>query len=162
MDVDAFAASAARRALLGAALALALGVTPGLPGAREASAAEPLAWVAPDSARVIAWRHGAQQGAPAPGGTPSASAAPIEADPTRPVALTAEQLLLVPVEPGDRLEVRGDVAGIGLGSGVGDAPDVITWMPLPPLKAGARDVAVPAWSSARFVAVRAAVPRGAE
>ncbi|WP_437687829.1 hypothetical protein [Sorangium sp. So ce176] len=162
MDVDAFAASAARRALLGAALALALGVTPGLPGAREASAAEPLAWVAPDSARVIAWRHGAQQGAPAPGGTPSASAAPLAADPTRPVALTAEQLLLVPVEPGDRLEVRGDVAGIGLGSGVGDAPDVITWMPLPPLKAGARDVAVPAWSSARFVAVRAAVPRGAE
>ncbi|WP_434043328.1 MULTISPECIES: hypothetical protein [Sorangium] len=162
MDVDAFAASAVRRALLGAALALALGVTPGLPGAREASAAEPLAWVAPDSARVIAWRHGAQQGAPAPGGTPSASAAPIAADPTRPVALTAEQLLLVPVEPGDRIEVRGEVAGIGLGSGVGDAPDVITWMPLPPLKAGARDVAVPAWSSARFVAVRAAVPRGVE
>ncbi|WP_437956577.1 hypothetical protein WME76_35095 [Sorangium sp. So ce119] len=162
MDVDAFAASAARRALLGAALALALGVTPGLPGAREASAAEPLAWVAPDRARVIAWSHGAQRGAPAPGGTPSASAAPIAADPTRPVALTAEQLLLVPVEPGDRLEVRGEVAGIGLGSGVGDAPDVITWMPLPPLEGGARDVAVPAWSSARFIAVRAAVPRGAE
>ncbi|WP_437632399.1 hypothetical protein [Sorangium sp. So ce854] len=159
MHVDAFAASAARRALLGAALALALGAFPGLPGAREAHAAEPLAWVAPDSARVVSWRHGARQGgAPAPG----ASAAPVAADPTRPVALTPEQLLLVPVEPGDRLEVRGDVAGVGLGSGVGDAPDVITWMPLPPLEAGARDVAVPAWSSARFVAVRAAVPRGAE
>ncbi|MGK3985131.1 hypothetical protein WME99_18930 [Sorangium sp. So ce136] len=159
MDLDAFVASAARRALLGAALALALGAAPGLPGAREAAAATPLAWVAPDSARVVSWSDGRPQGAAAPTGT---RAAPAAADPTAPVALTAEQLLLVPVEPGDRLEVRGDVAGIGLGSGVGDAPDVITWMPLPPLKAGARDVAVPAWSSARFLAVRAAVPRGAE
>ncbi|XYH96333.1 hypothetical protein ACMHYB_52580 [Sorangium sp. So ce1128] len=160
MDLDAFVASAARRALLGAALALALG----LPGVREAAAATPLAWVAPDSARVVSWSDGSwsdgrPQGAPAPEG---ARAAPVAADPTAPVALKAEQLLLVPVEPGDRLEVRGDVAGIGLGSGVGDAPDVITWMPLPPLKAGARDVAVPTWSSARFLAVRAAVPRGAE
>ncbi|WP_437722830.1 hypothetical protein [Sorangium sp. So ce861] len=159
MDLDALAASAARRALLGAALALALGVAPGAPGAREAAAAEPLAWVAPDSARVVSWSNGPQQGAPAPEGTP---AAPIAADPTGPIALTAGQLLLVPVEPGDRLEVRGEVAGIGLGSGVGDMPDAITWMPLPPLQQGARDVAVPAWSSARFVAVRAAVPRGAE
>ncbi|WP_438005742.1 hypothetical protein WME89_44880 [Sorangium sp. So ce321] len=159
MDLDAFVASAARRALLGAALALALGAAPGLPGAREAAAATPLAWVAPDSARVVSWSDGRPQGAPAPAGT---RAAPAAADPTAPVALTAEQLLLVPVQPGDRLEVRGDVAGIGLGSGVGDAPDVITWVPLPPLKAGARDVAVPAWSSARFLAVRAAVPRGAE
>ncbi|MGK3968992.1 hypothetical protein WMF38_36645 [Sorangium sp. So ce118] len=161
MDLDAFVASAPRRALLGAALALALalGAAPGLPGAREAAAATPLAWVAPDSARVVSWSDGRPQGAPAPAGT---RAAPAAADPTAPVALTAEQLLLVPVEPGDRLEVRGDVAGIGLGSGVGDAPDVITWMPLPPLQAGARDVAVPAWSSARFLAVRAAVPRGAE
>ncbi|XXY54043.1 hypothetical protein WME91_23215 [Sorangium sp. So ce269] len=159
MDLDAFVASAPRRALLGAALALALGAAPGLPGAREAAAATPLAWVAPDSARVVSWSDGRPQGAPAPEGT---RAAPAAADPTAPVALTADQLLLVPVEPGDRLEVRGDVAGIGLGSGVGDAPDVITWMPLPPLQAGARDVAVPAWSSARFLAVRAAVPRGAE
>ncbi|XXT17945.1 hypothetical protein WME94_47730 [Sorangium sp. So ce429] len=159
MDLDAFVASAARRALLGAALALALGAAPGLPGAREAAAATPLAWVAPDSARVVSWSDGRPQGASAPAGT---RAAPAAADPTAPVALTADQLLLVPVEPGDRLEVRGDVAGIGLGSGVGDAPDVITWMPLPPLEAGARDVAVPAWSSARFLAVRAAVPRGAE
>ncbi|WP_437481639.1 hypothetical protein WME75_38600 [Sorangium sp. So ce1014] len=156
MDLDALAASAARRALLGAALALALGMAP---GAREAAAAEPLAWVAPDSARVVSWTGGQEQGAPAPEGT---RAAPVAADPIRPVALTTQQLLLVPVEPGDRLEVRGEVAGIGLGSGVGDTPDVITWMPLPPLKGGARDVAVPAWSSARFVAVRAAVPRGAE
>ncbi|AUX47306.1 hypothetical protein SOCE26_088240 [Sorangium cellulosum] len=80
---------------------------------------------------------------------------------TKAVALGPEELLLVPVEPGDRLEVRGAIAGIGLGSGVGDSPDVITWMPLPPLRAGARDVAVPAWSSARFAAVRAAVPGGA-
>ncbi|WP_437315554.1 hypothetical protein [Sorangium sp. So ce385] len=159
MDLDALAASAARRALLGAALALALGVAPGAPGAREAAAAEALAWVPPDSARVVSWSNGPQQGAPAPEGTPPA---PIAADPTAPIALTAGQLLLVPVEPGDRLEVRGEVAGIGLGSGVGDTPDAITWMPLPPLKEGARDVAVPAWSSARFVAVRAAVPRGAE
>ncbi|XXX75244.1 hypothetical protein WMF30_47105 [Sorangium sp. So ce134] len=159
MDLDALAASAARRALLGAALALALGVAPGAPGEREAAAAEPLAWVAPGSARVVSWNDGPQQGAAAPEGT---HAAAVAADPTRPVALTAEQLLLVPVEPGDRLEVRGEVAGIGLGSGVADAPDVITWMPLPALKDGARDVAVPAWSSARFVAVRAAVPRGAE
>ncbi|WP_437503814.1 hypothetical protein [Sorangium sp. So ce1099] len=159
MDLDAFVASAARRALLGAALTLALGAAPGLPGAREAAAATPLAWVAPDSARVVSWSDGRPQGAPAPAGT---RAAPAAADPTAPVALTAGQLLLVPVEPGDRLEVRGDVAGIGLGSGVGESPDVITWMPLPPLEAGARDVAVPAWSSARFLAVRAAVPRGAE
>ncbi|WP_437951841.1 hypothetical protein WME98_14445 [Sorangium sp. So ce296] len=159
MDLDALAASAARRALLGAALALALGAAPGAPGAREAAAAEPLAWVPPDSARVVSWSNGPQQAAPAPEGTP---AAPIAADPTGPIALTAGQLLLVPVEPGDRLEVRGEVAGIGLGSGIGDTPDAITWMPLPPLRQGARDVAVPAWSSARFVAVRAAVSRGAE
>ncbi|WP_437673547.1 hypothetical protein [Sorangium sp. So ce131] len=154
MDLDAFA-PAARRALLGAALAIALGVAP---GGREAAAAEPLAWVAPDSARVVAWRSG-----PAPGASaaPAAPRPPAAVDPTEAVALGPEELLLVPVEPGDRLEVRGAIAGIGLGSGVGDTPDVITWMPLPPLQAGARDFAVPAWSSARFAAVRAAVPRGA-
>ncbi|WP_437277233.1 hypothetical protein WME90_39270 [Sorangium sp. So ce375] len=158
MDLDTLVAPAARRALLGAALALALGVAPGAPGSREAAAAEPLAWVAPSSARIVSWTSGQQQGAPARERT---SAAPVAADPSKPVALTTEQLLLVPVEPGDRLEVRGDVAGIGLGSGIADTPDVITWMPLPPLRAGARDVAVPAWSSARFVVLRAAAARGA-
>ncbi|WP_437990900.1 hypothetical protein [Sorangium sp. So ce145] len=154
MDLDAFLGAAARRALLAAALVLAFGAS----GAREAAAAEPLAWVAPESVRVALWSNGPQQGAPAPD---EARAAPVAADPAAPVALAAGQLLLVPVEPGDRLEVRGDVAGIGLGSGVGSVPDVITWMPLPPARAGARDFAVPTWSSARFVVVRAAAARGA-
>ncbi|WP_437711781.1 hypothetical protein WMF45_41325 [Sorangium sp. So ce448] len=158
MDLDAFPGAAARRALLAAALVLAFGVAHGVPGAREAAAAEPLVWVAPGSAGVVPWSNGPQQGAPAPD---EARAAPAAVDPTAPVALAAGQLLLVPVEPGDRLEVRGDVAGIGLGSGIGSVPDVITWMPLPPARAGARDVAVPAWSSARFVVVRAAGARGA-
>ncbi|WP_437295365.1 hypothetical protein [Sorangium sp. So ce426] len=158
MDLDAFPGAAARRALLAAALVLAFGVAHGVPGAREAAAAEPLVWVAPGSAGVMPWSSGPQQGAPAPD---AARAAPAAADPAAPVALTGGQLLLVPVEPGDRLEVRGNVAGIGLGSGVGSTPDVITWMPLPPVSAGARDVAVPTWSSARFVVVRAAAARGA-
>ncbi len=51
MDLDAFPGAAARRALLAAALVLAFEVAHGVPGAREAAAAEPLAWVAPDSAR---------------------------------------------------------------------------------------------------------------
>ncbi|WP_437894758.1 hypothetical protein [Sorangium sp. So ce124] len=157
MDLDAFPGAAARRVRLAAALVLALGVAHGVLGAREATAAEPLAWVAPPSVRVVAWSNGPQQGAPAPD---EDRAAPVAADPTGPIALAAGQLLLVPVDPGDRLELRGDVAGIGLGSGVGSVPDVITWMPLPPLRAGARDVAVPTWSSARFVVVRAAAARG--
>ena len=123
---------------------MAFSVALGGAWAPSAGAAEALAWVAPNRARVVAWGDGA--GGPA-----------VEVDPSSPVGLGAGEVLILPVEPGERLEIRGDVDGIGLGSGLGEAPDVITWMPLSPPgtpTSRAREVGVPAWSSARFVALR--------
>ncbi|AKT36877.1 hypothetical protein [Chondromyces crocatus] len=129
-----------RRAGLGAVLSAAVAASVAVP----AQANERLAWISPGRARAVTW-----SGAAAPGAR--------ELDPSKPVTLAAEELLVLPADPGDRFEIRGDIAAVGVGAGLGDAPDAITWLPLPRLAAGRRELGVQPWSSARFLVVRPAV-----
>ncbi|EYF06792.1 hypothetical protein [Chondromyces apiculatus] len=129
---------------LWAALAAALTAVVALP----AQGAERLAWITPGRARAIPWGDAA----------PSAGR---EVDPRAPVALGAEELLVLPADPGDRFEIWGEISGVGVGTGVGDAPDGITWVPLPKLAGGRREVGIPPWTSARFLVLRPAVPGSA-
>ncbi|HZF55849.1 MAG TPA: hypothetical protein VE093_44850 [Polyangiaceae bacterium] len=127
-----------------AALAVAL-------AGRGAEAAEALAWTAPAHARLLPWEKS----------TPSAL---VEIDPREAVAIPPGQVLLVPVNTGDRLEITGEDVAVGLASGALAAPDVITWLPPPEgkdAKGRPREVIVPAWSAARFLAVRGAKNQGA-
>ncbi|UQA62885.1 hypothetical protein [Polyangium aurulentum] len=114
---------------------------------------DPPGWVAPRRARIAPFSIGT-----------ASTGAPQEADPSAPISLSPDKVLLVPIDPGDRLRITGPVAAIGLGSGVRDVPDVITWLPLPDEipaangKPAARLVDVPMWTAARFLVVRADKP----
>jgi hypothetical protein len=114
---------------------------------------DPPGWVAPGRARVAPFSIGT-----------ASTGAPQEADPSQPISLSPDKVLLVPIDPGDRLRITGPVAAIGLGSGVRDVPDVITWLPLPEEipaangKPAARLVDVPMWTAARFLVVRTDKP----
>ena len=119
-----------------AALVASFAACPGQSHAAEPAA---VAWAPLGEARVVNW---------SPQGTVTLlRGISLES----PVTLAPNELLLVPVDPGDVLRSLGNVA-IGLASGSADMPDAITWWPV----AQARDIRVPTWSSARFLAVRSA------
>ncbi|HLM73339.1 MAG TPA: hypothetical protein VK459_11625, partial [Polyangiaceae bacterium] len=137
------------RALAPKSLGLIAGLVVALAG-RGARAEDALAWTPPAHARLIAWSP-----------EKPAAGALIEVDPKGAVAIPSGQVLLVPVNAGDRLEVQGEGVVVGLASGALPAPDVLTWLPPPntnskTTKEQPREVIVPAWSAARFLAIRSA------
>ncbi|MRG92375.1 hypothetical protein [Polyangium spumosum] len=141
------------RSALAAALGLALGLAPRAARAAEPSL-DPPGWVAPSRARV----------APFSLETPTRGSA-AEVDPSAPISLAKGSVLLLPIEPGDRVRLEGPVAAVGLGTGVRDVPDVVTWLPLPktippraPSGPETRVVDVPMWTGARFLVVRTDKP----
>jgi hypothetical protein len=99
-----------------------------------------VAWTTPEQARIVRWID--------------PPVAPREADPKKPVELDGSDLLMVPVEPGDRLRISGAEAAVGLASGAAEEPDVVTWFPDAPLEGAFRRVDVPAWTASRLIAVR--------
>jgi hypothetical protein len=127
----------------------ALALAAALFGVAPTTRAESLGWVPPSRARVVPFSLQTT----APGDA-------AELDPEKPVPLSPDKVLLVPVEPGDRVRVAGPITGVGLGSGVRETPDVITWMPLPPEEGDpkGRDIDVPTWTAARFLVIRAEKP----
>ncbi len=136
--------------LLGWALALHVGVAesalaatpaPG-PDARASPAQRPptLAWVPPSTLRVV--RLGSRDDL--------ARTVAVAAD--RPVAIPAGVSLLVPAQPGDFLRVEGADVELGLGSGVLELPDVVTWLPREP--GDIRQVMIPTYGSTRELVVR--------
>lgn len=122
---------------LGAAVAALWSVA--LFGAAPAARAEaPLGFDAPEGLVVLPW----------PG---EPSAAQLEPN-TGSRWLEPGEVLLVPAEPGDVVHVataHGERPSLGLASGHGEWPDVITWD-----LDGPSPLRVPAWSTARFVAAR--------
>ena len=133
------AAAASRRRLrqLGRGLALALLLAFAL-WPRAAAALQQSSRALPEGLTIVAWP-----------GDPSLSRV---VDAASSVPLETSEVLLVPVEPGDRVRVIGEPGLpplLGLATGQGELPDVITWEP-----AAGNELRLPAWSSARFVAAR--------
>ena len=66
------------------------------------------------------------------------------------------RLVAVPVDAGARVRVEGNVEAIGLGTGSGATPDVVTWLPSGEVerRASGREIVVPTWSAADTVVVR--------
>jgi hypothetical protein len=114
--------------------------------ARPARASDALAWVSPAHAAVIAWtQSGVRESLR-------------EVDPAAHVRLERGELLLIPVDAGDRAEIVGGSPAVGLGSGVGATPDAVTWLPAAPASPAHRDrreVHIPLWSNARFLVIGA-------
>ncbi|MDC0748205.1 hypothetical protein [Polyangium mundeleinium] len=157
------------RSALAAALGLVLGLAPA--GARADASLDPPGWVAPTRARV----------APFSLDTPTQGGA-VEVDPSVPISLAKGLVLLLPIEPGDRVRLDGPITAVGLGTGVRDVPDAVTWLPLSTLGGSAptsgaappnppptaaptsarttesRVVDVPMWTGARFLVVRSDKP----
>ena len=157
------------RSALAAALGLVFGLAPR--GAYAEPNLDPPGWVAPTRARV----------APLSLESTKAGSA-VEVDPTKPISLAKGSVLLLPIEPGDRVRLEGPVAAVGLGTGVREVPDVVTWIPLPTLGGSApasgatppnppptitptapkgpafRVVDIPMWTGARFLVVRTDKP----
>ncbi|HKO94415.1 MAG TPA: hypothetical protein VJU61_24845, partial [Polyangiaceae bacterium] len=130
-------ARARRCCWLGCVLSLLL-----LLRAGSAAALQQAARALPEGLIVLSWA-----------GDPSVSRV---VDASQPVALEVGEVLLIPVEAGDRVRVVGKPGArplLGLATGLGELPDVITWDPSLP-----RELRLPAWSSARFVAARVAAP----
>jgi len=127
----------ARCCWLGWALSLLLWLRPG-----SATALQQVARALPEGLIVLTWA-----------GDPSLSRV---VDASQPVALDVGEVLLVPIEAGDRVRVvaeQGPRPLLGLATGLDALPDVITWDPSLP-----RELRLPAWSSARFVAARVTAP----
>jgi hypothetical protein len=127
----------ARRLLSWLVVVLVLGLLP-----RSALGLQQTARVLPEGLIVLSWP-----------GDPSATRI---VDAQGPVALGTAEVLLVPVEPGDGVRIVGEdgiLPLIGLATGQGELPDVITWDP----DAGG-ELRLPAWSTARFIAARVASP----
>lgn len=121
-----------RMGLTAAALALAARAS----GTERAES--PWRWEPPASARGVGW---------------PAAANARELDGSRSVEINATELVLVPVDPGDQLRLSGGAAELGLASGTSEEyPDMVTWLP----RRAPGVVRVPSWSSARFLALRAA------
>ncbi len=113
------------------------------PRSGVASPPADVAWAAPGDARVVHWG--------ADGVVTELRTVSLESS----SQLSPDELLLVPVEPGEVWRVLGD-GRLGLATGAGETPDAITWWPTP-----GSDITVPTWSSARFLAVRAKARAGA-
>jgi hypothetical protein len=127
----------ARQLLSWLVLVLGFGLLP-----RSAAALQQTARALPEGLIVLSW--------------PGDSSAARIVDAQSPVALSTAEVLLVPVEPGDRVRIVGEeglLPLLGLATGQGDLPDLITWDP----DAGG-ELRLPAWSSARFIAARVASP----
>ncbi|MDI1444553.1 hypothetical protein [Polyangium sp. 6x1] len=137
------------RSALAAALGLVLGLAPR--EARAETSLDPPGWVAPTRARVAPF----SLDRPTQGGA-------VEVDPSAPIPLGKGSVLLLPIEPGDRVRLEGPITAVGLGTGVRDVPDVVTWLPLPPPTSpqapASRIVDVPMWTGARFLVVRSDKP----
>lgn len=117
-----------------------LAARPAVAGAPEPPA---VAWTALGQGRVVTWD--------ARGELVLLRSVEVE----RGVELAPGEVLLVPVDAGDALRSAGEVL-LGLASGSDAMPDTITWWPATP-RAGAteaRELRVPTWSSARFLAIR--------
>ncbi|MEY2929979.1 MAG: hypothetical protein RL033_728 [Pseudomonadota bacterium] len=109
---------------------------------RSARALQQTSRVPPEGAIIIAWA-----------GDPSVSRL---VDASHPIALDDGEVLLIPIDPGDRVRVvaeSGPRPVLGLATGQDELPDVITWD-----LAASNELLLPAWSSARFVAARASEP----
>ncbi len=109
---------------------------------RPALALEQTSRVLPEGALIIPWA-----------GDPLVSRL---VNPNLPVELSPGEVLLVSIDPGDRVRVtaeRGPRPLLGLASGQDELPDVITWEP-----GAGNELRLPAWSSARFVAARVSEP----
>jgi hypothetical protein len=77
-------------------------------------------------------------------------------DPSQPLPLLPTSVVLVPIEPGDYLQLEGVGVWVGLGSGSGGPyPDAITWQ----AAAASGELRIPTWSTARFVALRSDQPQ---
>ena len=124
----------AAAALVGCALAGRAHASP--------SPAAALGWGAPAAARAFRFQKDER---------------PRDLGPDGELATLPGELIAVPVEPGDRLRVEGDVRAVGLGTGAAATPDVVTWLLDDELTkvAGGVELAVPAWSSSDTLVVRA-------
>lgn len=133
---------------LGRLVRLALFVLGLCSGAAAAAPKPPrLAWVAPSALRTV------RLGSP----DALARAETIAADGL--VTLPPGVSLLVPAAPGDFLRVEGADVELGLGSGVLELPDVVTWLPREP--GSVRELMVPTWGSTRELVVRGSAGRSA-
>jgi hypothetical protein len=99
-----------------------------------------LAWVAPSVLRTVRL------------GAPDALSRARVIDADRPVTLAPGVALLVPARPGDFMRVEGADVELGLGSGVTELPDVVTWLPREP--GDVRELMIPTWGSTRELVVR--------
>jgi hypothetical protein len=131
--------------VVGSALALWSVVVPALAAPTPAPSSAPerpprLAWVPPSALRTV--RLGAPDAV--------ARAAVIEAD--RLVTVAPGVALLVPAQPGDFMRVEGAGLELGLGSGVMELPDVVTWLPREPGEV--HELMIPTWGSTRELVVR--------
>ncbi|MEO8180276.1 MAG: hypothetical protein ABI895_15680 [Deltaproteobacteria bacterium] len=109
---------------------------------RPARALQQVSRVLPEGLIILSWP-----------GDPSAARI---VDAAQPVALGTAEVLLVPVEPGDRVRIVGENGLrplLGLATGQSDLPDVITWDP-----GAGGELRLPAWSTARFIAARLPSP----
>jgi hypothetical protein len=115
----------------------------GVLGAPLAASATPPshAWVPPAEVRVL------------PPSAPGAPRLPLRGDPAADTWLDPGALLLVPVSPGDPIRVEGHLLDVGYGTGTGDYPDAITWLPAGP-PSDVRELVVPTFGTARFALVR--------
>lgn len=100
-------------------------------------------WRPPSAIRSVAW--------------PRVEAAPVvEANPELPLRSSPERIAFMPVDAGDQVRLVGSDLQVGFASGTRELyPDTITWQhaPAPAI------VRIPTWSSARFLAIRAARPQ---
>lgn len=117
-----------------------------LAGALDDARAEPAAlfWGVPAAARVMRWSGDEQE--------VFASARAV--DPELPVHLDAGEWLVLPARPGARFRFTGGELLVGLGSGMGLLPDVITWLDLD----ASGELSVPSHSSAGFVVLGRKLP----
>jgi hypothetical protein len=100
-----------------------------------------LAWVPPSTLRTVRL------------GAPDANAHIRMVDADAAVLLAPGIALLVPAQPGDFLRVEGADVELGLGSGVLELPDVVTWLPQEP--GTIHELMIPTWGSTRELVVRA-------